>query len=383
MVTTDPLLVGVLREQAPGERRVALTPDGVGRLQALGFEVAVEKGAGDGALFATKEYTEAGARVLTRTQLLARADVVLCVRTPDAKALKALREKQVLLGLLRPELTAKAATGLADAKVTSLSFDGLPRTLSRAQSMDALTSQANVAGYKAALVAADTYGAFFPMLMTAAGTTRPAAVLVLGAGVAGLQAIATVRRLGAQVTGYDVRDAAKADVVSLGATFLDLGGITATGEGGYARELTPEERAAQQEALIAAIARFDVVITTAQVPGRRPPVLVPAAALATMRAGSVVVDLAAGPLGGNVEGSVADDTVVTPGGVTVVGAGNLPAQVPRAASTAYSRNVTALLGYLTKDGALAFDLEDEVQAGIVVTHDGLVHRPDTLQGGAR
>jgi NAD(P) transhydrogenase subunit alpha len=377
---TQPSVIGVLREQEPGERRVALTPDGVTRLQALGFDVDIEMGAGDGAFLPTADYAEAGARVVTRAQLRERADVIVCVRMPSPETLSALRQRQVLLGTLRPELGLPAATRLAEAKVTTLSFDGLPRTLSRAQSMDALTSQANVAGYKAVLVAADTYGGFFPMLMTAAGTSRPAAVLVLGAGVAGLQAIATARRLGAQVTGYDVREAAKADVVSLGAAFLDLGGVSATGAGGYARELTSDERAAQQQALVAAIARFDVVITTAQVPGRRPPVLVPAQALDALQPGSVVVDLASGPLGGNVAGSVPDTTTVTSGGVTVIGAGALPSQVPRAASSAYSRNVTALLGYLARDGELHVDLEDEVQSGLVVTYDGLVLHPETLSG---
>jgi NAD(P) transhydrogenase subunit alpha len=245
--------------------------------------------------------------------------------------------------------------------------------------MDALTSQANVAGYKAALVAADAYGGFFPMLMTAAGTTRPAAVLVLGAGVAGLQAMATAKRLGARVTGYDVRAEAQGEVLSLGAAFLDLG-VTVASEGGYARPLTPEEIATQQRALADAIRSFDVVITTAQVPGRPPPLLVSGGVLARLGPGSVVVDLAASPLGGNVEGSVPESTVVTAGGVTVIGAGSLPSQVPRAASTAYSRNVTALLGLLVRDGALNVDLQDEAQAGVVVTHDGRVNRPETLGG---
>jgi NAD(P) transhydrogenase subunit alpha len=248
--------------------------------------------------------------------------------------------------------------------------------------MDALSSQANVAGYKAALLAADLYGGYFPMLMTAAGTVRPASVLVLGAGVAGLQAIGTARRLGAVVTGYDVREAARADIASTGATVLDLA-TEATGEGGYARELTAEEAARQQDAMAAAVARFDVVITTAQVPGRTPPVLVTAAALAAMRPGSVVVDLAASALGGNVVGSEPERTVVTDGGVTVVGAGNLAAAVPRAASTAYARNVVALLSHLVTDGRVALDPGDEITAGVLVTHDGAVVHPavrDLLNG---
>ena len=229
--------------------------------------------------------------------------------------------------------------------VTAVSLDLLPRTLSRAQAMDALTSQANLAGYKAVLVAADTYGRYFPMLMTAAGTAKPAQVLVLGAGVAGLAAIGTARRLGAMVTGYDIRPQSRDEVRSLGARFLDLAGATlADGEGGYARALTDEERLAQQEALQQRIGEFDVVITTAQVPGRRPPLLVTAEAVKGMRPGSVVVDLAAGALGGNVEGTVADQRVVTEESVTLIGAGNLAAAMAPGASTAYARNVTAMLG---------------------------------------
>jgi NAD(P) transhydrogenase subunit alpha len=378
------LVVGVLRETAAGERRVAITPDGVTRLQALGLTVVVEHGAGEGASFRDGDYVVAGASVTSREDLLGHADLVVCVRAPGRATTDRIGEGGLLLGMLGPELDHELATVLAEAKVTTITFDRLPRTLPRAQSLDALTSQANVAGYKAVLVAADTYSGFFPMLMTAAGTTRPAAVLVLGAGVAGLQAIATARRLGAQVTGYDVRDAAKGDVLSLGATFLELGGISAAGAGGYARALTAEETLAQQEAMAEAVSRFDVVITTAQVPGRKPPVLIPRDALERLGAGSVVVDLAAGPFGGNVEGSVADSTIVTDRGVTVVGAGNLPAQVPRAASSAYSRNTTALLAMIVRDGALHIDLQDEVQAGVVVTHAGAVLRPELFSpGGGR
>jgi NAD(P) transhydrogenase subunit alpha len=376
------LVVGVLREDAQAERRVALTPEVVGRVQALGLSVLVEQGAGERALYRDDEYTAAGAVLVTREELLSRADVLLGVRSPDRSTLERLRPRQALLGMLRPDLDLELATRLADTKVTTVSFEGLPRTLSRAQSMDALTSQANVAGYKAVLVAADAYGGFFPMLMTAAGTSRPAAVLVLGAGVAGLQAIATAKRLGARVSGYDVRAEAKGDVLSLGAAFLDLGGVSVSSEGGYARPLTAEESAAQQQALIDAISGFDVVITTAQVPGRRPPVLVPREAVDRLHAGSVIVDIAASQLGGNVDGSIPDMTIVTERGVTIVGAGNLPSQVPRAASTSYARNLTALLGLLIRDGALQIDLQDEVLAGLVVTHDGIVNRPESL-GGSR
>jgi len=365
------LTVGVVRQDDAGERRVALVPESVARLAALGLGTVVQEGAGAAAWFPDAEYAAAGATVLPGQAVYERADVVVCVHPPEGAPLRA---GQLLLGLLQPLLQPALARRLAEAKVSAVSLDGLPRTLSRAQSMDALTSQANVAGYKAAVLAADLYGGYFPMLMTAAGTVRPASVLVLGAGVAGLQAIGTARRLGAVVTGYDVREAARADIASTGASVLDLG-TEATGEGGYARELTAEEAAGQQDAMAAAVARFDVVITTAQVPGRTPPVLVTAEALAAMRPGSVVVDLAASDLGGNVVGSLPETTVVTDGGVTVVGAGNLAAAVPRAASTAYARNVVALLSHLVTDGRIVLDPADEITAGVLVTHDGEVVHP--------
>jgi H+-translocating NAD(P) transhydrogenase subunit alpha len=365
------LCVGVLREP-PDEPRAALTPDGVVRLLRAGHAVAVERSVGRSAWFPDEQYVDAGATVADATTVLATSDVVACVRPHVGAA--SLRAGQVLLGLLQPLLDPRSMQRLAEAGVTAVSFDTLPRTVSRAQSMDALTSQANVAGYKAVLVAADTYGGFFPMLTTAAGTSKPASVLVLGAGVAGLQAIATARRLGAVVTAFDVRDTAQSDIRSLGASTLDAG-VTVTSEGGYARPLTSDEQRTVTEAVADAVARFDVVITTAQVPGRPPPLLVPGVALQRMAAGSVVVDGAAGELGGNVEGSQPSRTVVTDGGVSLLGAGDLAGRLPRAASTAYSRNVTALVAYLTQDGALAVDLDDEVQAGLVVTHGGQVVHP--------
>jgi NAD(P) transhydrogenase subunit alpha len=367
------LTVGVVRQDDVGERRVALVPESVARLAALGLGTVVQEGAGAAAWFPDAEYAAAGATVGPARAVYERADIVVCVHPPDPAPL---REGQLLLGLLQPLLDPGLARALAEAKVTAVSLDGLPRMLSRAQSMDALSSQANVAGYKAAVLAADLYGGYFPMLMTAAGTVRPASVLVLGAGVAGLQAIGTARRLGAVVTGYDVREAARADIASTGASVLDLGAdASATGEGGYARALSAEESARQQDAMAAAVARFDVVITTAQVPGRTPPVLVTADALAAMRPGSVVVDLAASDLGGNVVGSAPERTMVTDAGVTVVGAGNLAAAVPRAASTAYARNVVALLSHLVADGRIALDPADEITAGVLVTHDGEVVHP--------
>jgi len=248
--------------------------------------------------------------------------------------------------------------------------------------MDALSSQANIAGYKAAVLAAAEFGRFFPLLITAAGTARPAKVLVLGTGVAGLQAIGTARRLGAVVSAYDVRPATRAEVESLGATFVELAAVgPAAGDGGYARALTDDERQAQQDELASHIARHDVVITTAQVPGRRPPVLVTADALKTMAAGSVVVDMGASDLGGNVEGSRPDGTVITENGVTVIGAGHLASTMPAAASAMYARNVSALLLYLVKDGKLALDLSDDLQAGVVVTRDGSVIHPALAPAG--
>lgn len=363
--------IGVLRETAPGERRVALTPDAARRLSASGVRVLVESGAGSRAFFSDGAYT--GAVVVTRRQAYAESDVLLCVRAPE-DAVEECRPGQVLVGLLAPLADPGLAHRLAVAGVTAVSIDLLPRTLSRAQGMDALTSQANVAGYKAALLAAEAYPGFFPLLMTAAGTTRPAQVLVLGAGVAGLQAIATARRLGAQVTAYDVRDAARADIASTGAAVLALPATDAEAAGGYARDLSDQESADQIRALAEAVPRFDVVITTAQVPGGRPPLLVSADALAAMRPGSVVVDLAAGPDGGNVAGSAPGARVVRGNDVTVIGAANLPASVPVAASTAYARNLLALLTGLMPGGEIVLDLEDEIQGAVVVSHGGrLVH----------
>ncbi len=370
------LALGAVKESGVGERRVALVPDTLGRLTTLGVDVLVEAGAGEAAFFTDAAYARAGARVVSHTELYAESDVVLCVQPPEPTPLY--RPGQVLLGLLQPQFRLDLVRELADAKVTALSLDGLPRTLSRAQSMDALTSQANVAGYKAALVAANAYGGYFPMLMTAAGTVRPAAVLVLGAGVAGLQAIGTSRRLGAVVSGYDVRPAARGDITATGAAFLDLGEVSAAGDGGYARELDDAEQARQQQALAAALAPFDVVITCARVPGGRPPRLVPEQALAALAPGSVVVDLASGPEGGNVAGSLQGQTVVTSGGVTVIGAGDLAAEMPRAASTAYTRNVAAVLGHLVVGGELAIDPADEITAGLLICRDGEVLHPGVL-----
>jgi proton-translocating NAD(P)+ transhydrogenase subunit alpha len=372
-ITVGPITVGAVRETAPGEHRVALVPEVAARLRTTGIEVLVESGAGRGALLSDEAYTAAGATITTAADLYARADIVLCISPPQDAAL---RSGQAIVGLLDPAGRPERIRDWARAGVTAISLDRIPRTLSRAQSMDVLTSQASIAGYKAALVAANAYGGYLPMLTTAAGTVKPATVLVLGAGVAGLQAIATARRLGAVVTGYDVRPQTRAEITSLGARFLELGtAIEAAGAGGYARELTEEERQAQQRALDSAIAGFDVVITAAAVPGRRPPLLVSEQALKAMRPGTVVVDTACGPLGGNVALSQPDATAVLFDGVTVVGAGNLAAQVPAAASTAYARNLRAVLESLIHDGALEIEPQDEVHAAIVLAHAGRLLDP--------
>jgi NAD(P) transhydrogenase subunit alpha len=373
--------VGVVKESAPGEHRVAVVPEVVPRLTDLGLTVLVETGAGAAAWLPDSAYTEAGATVVGADAVDQRAEVLLCVQPPSPARVAGLRAGQVVIGLLNPLGEPELVAAFAGAGVTAVSLDLLPRQLSRAQGMDALTSQANLAGYKAALVAADTFGRYFPMLMTAAGTAKPAQVLVLGVGVAGLAAIGTARRLGALVTGYDIRPETRDEVRSVGAKFLDLDGVAvADGVGGYARALSEEERQAQQEALQQRIGEFDVVITTAQVPGRTPPVLVTGEALKGMRPGSVVVDLAAGPLGGNVEGAQADRTVVVADGVTVIGAGNLPSAMAAGASAAYARNIAATTAHLVRDGRPAIDLADEIQAAIVVTHDGAVVHP--ALGGA-
>src|SRR5215469_15257115 len=384
--------VAVVKETAPGERRVALVPETVPKLTQAGLEVLVEQGAGDGAWFPDSAYSKAGATIVKTDDLYATADVILTVTRPDETQIGRLRAGQTVIGMLSPLIEPALAATLAGKGVTAISLDGLPRTLSRTQVMDALSSQANVAGYKATLIAATAYGRFFPLPITAAGTARPAKFLVLGTGIAGLQAIGTARRLGAQVSGYDVRPASKGEVKSLGATFIELtSALSAAGEGGYARELTEEERDAQQAELAGHIARHDVVITTAQVPGRRPPLLVTEDAVKAMAAGSVIVDMGASALGGNVAGSVPGETVVTENGVTIIGAQNLPSSVPTAASNAYSRNMTALLIHMTSDGSLAVDPEDEIQAGVVITHGGRVIHPGVAaltadndpEGGAR
>ncbi len=372
--------VGVLKETLPGERRVALVPDVVGKLKSAGVDVVVESGAGLGSAAPDAMYVEAGATIASTADVYAHCDVLLKVQKPTEAELAQLRSGQTLVGLLSPLLDPQLMKKLAEKGVTAISLDAIPRTLSRAQSMDVLSSQANIAGYKAVLVAAEEFGRYFPLLTTAAGTAKPANVLILGIGVAGLQAIGTARRLGAVVKAYDVRPETREQAESLGAQFVVLkSAIDATGAGGYARALTPEEQAAQQTELNGVIGTMDVVITTAQVPGRKPPVLVTAAAVRGMKPGSVIVDMAASALGGNCELSEAGRTIVTDGGVTIMAPDNLPATVPISASQFYARNVTALLVHLLKDGALDIELTEEITAGVVITYGGQVVQPATAK----
>jgi NAD(P) transhydrogenase subunit alpha len=365
--------VGVARESAPGERRVALVPEALGKLTAAGLEILVEHDAGSGAAIPDSAYVDAGATVVSTADLYGQSDIVLRVQKPSDSEVKVMHEGQAVLGLLQPLIDPQTAAALAKQGVIAISLDAIPRTLSRAQSMDALSSQANVGGYKAVLIAANEYGRYFPLLTTAAGTAKPANVLILGIGVAGLQAIGTARRLGAVVKAYDVRPETREQAESLGAQFVKLKTtIDATGSGGYARELTAEERAAQQAELNEVIGGMDIVITTAQVPGRKPPVLVTADAVARMKPGSVIVDMAASALGGNCELSKAGQTVTTPNGVAIISPDNLPATMPAGASAFYARNISALLLGMVKDGNLNLDFEDEVTKATVITKDGAV-----------
>ena len=365
--------VGVARETAAGERRVALVPEALGKLQAAGLEILVESGAGAGALIPDEAYKDAGATIVSTVELYAQSDVILRVQKPSPDEVKVMRSGQAVVGFLSPLIDPQTAKALAAQGVTAISLDAIPRTLSRAQSMDALSSQANVGGYKAVLIAAESFGRYFPLLTTAAGTAKPANVLILGIGVAGLQAIGTAKRLGAVVKAYDVRAETKEQAQSLGAQFLVLKSVAdASGEGGYARQLTPEEQAAQQQELNGHIATMDVVITTAQVPGRRPPLLVTADAVKGMKPGSVIVDMAASALGGNVELSKAGETIVTDNGVTIIAPDNLPATMPVGASAFYARNISALLLEMVKDGELDLDFENEVTKSTVITNGGQV-----------
>jgi NAD(P) transhydrogenase subunit alpha len=372
--------IGVPKESAEGERRVALVPEVVRKLGGSGggesgggLEVVVERGAGAGALIPDGQYEDAGARLVDDPAGVYEAEVVVKVAPPNAEEIARLRSDSVLIGFLAPLTGGEAIRAIAASGATSFAMEAIPR-ISRAQSMDALSSQANISGYRSALIGAQELGRYYPMLMTAAGTIRPATVLVLGAGVAGLQAIATARRLGAVVQGFDVRAAVKEQVESLGAHFLefDLGGDL-EGQGGYARELTPEQQARQQELMAEAIGKVDVVITTALVPGRRAPILVTEAAVKLMKPGSVIVDLA-GEAGGNCELSEPGETVLRHD-VKILAPLNVPSTLAEHASQLYARNIQALLGLMISEaGRLSLDFDDEVIAGACITRDGeIVH----------
>jgi NAD(P) transhydrogenase subunit alpha len=359
--------IGVPKETAAGEHRVALVPEVVGKLKGKGLDVLVQNGAGTDALVPDAAFAEAGAELTQDAAELWRSDVVLTIAPPDPEQIRALGQGSILIGFLAPLSSPQTTRALADAGATAFAMESIPR-ISRAQSMDALSSQANVGGYKAALLGAEEIGRFYPMLMTAAGTIPPAKVLVLGVGVAGLQALATAKRLGARTTGYDVRPEVAEQVQSLGAMWLDLG-LEASGEGGYARELTDEERAQQQQALTDAIKGFDVVITTALVPGRPAPRLVTAEAVEGMKPGSVIIDMA-GETGGNCELTEPGQTVVEHD-VKIVSPLNLPSSMPEHSSQLFARNVLSLLELLVgEDGALNLDFDDEIIAGACVVRDG-------------
>jgi len=364
--------VGVVRETLPGERRVALVPDAVSKLIAAKLEVAVQAGAGSEAFYTDDAYQKAGATLVPDARtVLGQADALLKVQPPSLDEVAALKSGAILIGFLQPSAHAEVVKALATQKVTAFSLEFVPR-ISRAQSMDALSSQAGVAGYKAVLIAANRLGRFFPLLITAAGTVTPSRVLVLGAGVAGLQAIATARRLGAVVEAYDVRPAVKDEVKSLGATFVELPLEAQQGQGGYAAQQSEEFLRRQRELIGDHVAASDVVITTAAVPGRKAPILVTKDMVARMRPGSVIVDLAA-DTGGNVELTKLGEAVVT-GGVTIDGPRNLASTMPVHASQLYSRNVSTLLLSLVKDGQPNIDFNDEIVKGSCLTNAGeLVH----------
>ncbi|WP_372707339.1 Re/Si-specific NAD(P)(+) transhydrogenase subunit alpha [Brevundimonas sp.] len=366
--------IAVTRERRDGETRCAVTPDTVRKLIAMGATVTVEAGTGTGSSMPDADYVAAGATVAPDTKaVLSNADIVLKVRGPTAQETSALKPGAIVVALLDAYRDKETVTALAQANATAFAMEFVPR-ISRAQVMDALSSQANLAGYRAVIEAASAYGRGFPMMITAAGTVAPAKVFIMGVGVAGLQAIATARRMGAVVTATDVRPATKEQVESLGAKFLaveDEEFRNAQTAGGYAKPMSPEYQAKQAELTGEHIKKQDIVITTALIPGRAAPVLVTAAQVATMKPGSVIIDLAI-ENGGNVEGGKLGETVVTANGVSLVGIANLPGRIASDASSLYAKNLVAFVGLMIKDGALALDMEDEILKAAAVTHGGAV-----------
>jgi NAD(P) transhydrogenase subunit alpha len=364
--------IGVPKEIAAGEHRVALVPEVVSKLKAKGLDVVVQHDAGAEAMLTDAAFVAAGAQITSDAAEVWHSDVVVTIAPPDPEAIRGLGAGSILIGFLAPLTSPQTTRALAEVKATAFAMEAIPR-ISRAQAMDALSSQSNVAGYRAALLGAEEMGRFYPMLMTAAGTIPPAKVLVLGVGVAGLQALATAKRLGARTTGYDVRPEVAEQVQSLGAQWLDLG-LAASGEGGYARELTDEERTRQQQALTDAIKGFDVVITTALVPGRPAPRLVTAEAVEGMKPGSVIVDLA-GEAGGNCALTEPGETVVRHD-VKIASPLNLPASMAEHASQLFARNVQALLDlFVDEDGGLRLDFDDEIVNGACIVREGEIVHP--------
>ena len=366
--------VVALRERAPNERRIALSPEVAKKLTALGAQIVIEAGAGTGANQPDSVFPGAEA-VPDAAAALARADVLLAVQPPSPETIAALREGSIVIGFMQPHADAQRVKALRDRRITSFAMELLPRT-TRAQAMDVLSSQAGMAGYKAVLIAAEISGKFFPMLTTAAGTIRPSRVLIVGAGVAGLQAIATARRLGAQVEGFDVRPETREQIESLGAKFLDLG-VSAAGSGGYARELTAEERAEQQQRLADHLRNIDAVVTTAAVPGRPAPKILTSAMVEGMKPGAVIVDLAA-ETGGNCELTRPGETYVH-NAVTIAGPLNLPSLGAIHASEMYAKNLYNFLALSLKDGMLTLDWDDELIAQTCLTHDGAIRHEATRQ----
>ena len=366
--------IAVTRERRDGETRCAVTPETVKKFVAMGATVTVEAGTGTGSSIPDDDYAAAGATVAKDTKaVLSGADIVLKVRGPTAQETSALKPGAIVVALLDAYRDKETVTALAGANATAFAMEFVPR-ISRAQVMDALSSQANLAGYRAVIEAAYAYGKGFPMMMTAAGTVAPAKVFIMGVGVAGLQAIATARRLGAVVTATDVRPATKEQVESLGAKFLaveDEEFRNAQTAGGYAKPMSAEYQAKQAALTGEHIKKQDIVITTALIPGRAAPVLVSAAQVATMKPGSVLIDLAV-EAGGNVEGAKAGEVVTTANGVQIVGHTNLPGRIASDASSLYAKNLVAFVGLMIKDGALALDLEDEILKASAVTHGGAV-----------
>ncbi len=361
------LIIGVPKESVPGERRVAVVPDVVKKYKSLGADVCLETGAGAGSSLRDADFADV-AIAANAADLYAKAQVIFKVQTPALDEIRSLQPGTVLIGFLQPYQDAERVKVLCERNITSFAVELIPR-ISRAQSMDALSSQAAASGYLCVLIAANHCPKFLPMMTYAAGTLRPAQVLVIGAGVAGLQAIATAKRLGAIVFGYDVRPETKEQVESLGAKFVDTG-VSAAGAGGYARELTEEEKKVQAEKLGKAVAQCDCLITTAAVPGKRAPLIISESMVAAMKNGAVVVDMAA-ETGGNVAGTKAGETVQV-GGVTIIGPTNLPSRMPVHASEMYAKNLYNFISPFIKDGALALDWNDEVVAGACLTHAGQV-----------